>query len=311
MIETEQRLYARALEAFRLKFMPAHRGVIFNREQIYQFFGIKATTENTTYKRAIGDVLYNLSKVNKEPELEQISKSSYRIIDDKIREIPWWDAKAGDKLNIRYPYGVEDATEFGFEESIILYPGDMICLAGEGNRGKTAFALNFLFNNMNKFKESILFTSEFNPPKFRDRISHFTWVNLMDENGKPKFKVAKQEENFQDVIIPDALNIIDWINLTDEPWKISDIMDKIQNKLGNGLALVVLQKRSYKTYAVGGEASKDYASAYFTISYDKEQQSNILFVEKVKTPGEKNPNFKKFSFKIVNQGSMFHDIREE
>ncbi len=310
MTETEQGLYAKALEAFRTKFMPAHRGVSFDRKAVYDFLGIKNLPQFTAHKKAIGDMLYNLSKINKVPELEQTSKSSYRIIEGEINEIVWWEDKERRVLDIRWPYGVEDTSEFGFEDSIVIYPGDVIGLAGEGNKGKTCLALNFLLNNMDKFPDNVYFTSEFNDAKFRERIKEFEWVNIYNESGRPKFRLAKHEENFQDVIIPTALNIIDWVDLPDEPWKIGQIFKKASNKLTTGLCFICMQKRSYKPFAVGGEAAMDYASAFFTIVYDKSIPSNVLKVEKVKESGVFNPAYKKFSFGIEKGGAKIFGIQE-
>lgn len=212
-------------------------------------------------------------------------------------------------MNIKWPYGVDDGTGFGLEESIVLYPGDMAVFGGEGNVGKTTIALNLLVNNWDKFPDAYLFTKEFNENKFRDRMRKFSWANLAKPDGKRIFHLVKQEDNYQDVIVKDALNVIDWIALDDEPYRVRGIMDKIQNKLGNGLAVINLQKRTYKSYAEGGEYSKDYASAYFLVTYDSDNKCNILTVEKVKTPGKWNPNYKSWRFNI-DGGAKLYGIEE-
>ncbi len=306
-------LYARAHKAFEERFIPAHRGVTFNREKVYSFLGVKSIPEFMPYKEALGQVLYKLSdknKENKNPILEQVGRDSYRIVETELNEIIWWEDKERRILDIRWPYGAEDTSEFGFEETIVIYPGDVIGLAGEGNKGKTCLALNFLVNNLDKFPESIYFTSEFNDAKFRERIKAFDWVNIYREDRKPKFRLAKHEENFQDVLIPTALNIIDWIDLPDEPWKVGQIFKKASNKLTTGICFICMQKRSYKPFAVGGEGAMDYASAFFTIVYDKSIPSNVLKVEKVKEPGIVNPNYKKFSFGIERGGAKLFAIQE-
>ncbi len=300
--------YARAHKAFEEKFLPAHKGVVFNREKVYNFLGVRNTPQHTPLKEAIGQVLYKLSdknKDNKNPLLGQVSRDSYRIIENEINEIKWWKGDVKPVLPIRWPYGVDDATEFGFEDSIVIYPGDVIGLAGEGNKGKTCIALNFLLNNLALFPTSIYFTSEFNESKFKDRIKHFTWVNIMDDKGIPKFRLAKHEENFQDVIVPDGLNIIDWVDMPDEPWKIGQIFKKTSDKLTTGIAFICMQKRSYKKFAVGGEAAMDYASAFFSIIYDENISSNVLKVEKVKTPGKVNCNYRKYRFGIEKGAKLF------
>lgn len=319
-------LYARAHRAFEERFIPAHRGITFSREKVYAFFNLNRppktknaeglvvdSFDSTEYKEAIGQLLYKLSdrnKLNKNPLLEQVNRDSYRIVDTELNEIKWWEESTLKALDVTWPYGIDDNSEFGFERDIVIYPGDVIGIAGEGNKGKTTMALNFLLNNLDKFPESIYFTTEFNSTKFRERIKSFDWVNIYNGDGQPRFRLAKHEANFQDVLIPAGNNIVDWVDMPDEPWKIGQIFKKASEKLTTGVCFICLQKRSYKTFAVGGEAAMDYASAFFTISYDKSLVSNVLKVEKVKEPGENNPNYKKFKFGIERGGAKLFAIEE-
>jgi len=312
---TETGLYARALKRFREEFIPANRGKTFTSEEIHRFFQLDRKPNGTAVKKAIGDVLYNLSHVNKTPELEQHGKS-YRVIDRTLNIIEWWKATKGATMKINWPRGIEDNTSFGFEDSIKIYHKDLIVIAGEGNSAKTTFCLNLTVENMDTYP-IYYFTSEFNDSKFIDRMAYFDWVNIYKEDGMPKFVLAEQSEHWQDVIQPDAINIVDWIYLSDEMWKVRDIMKSIIANLNKGIAIVVLQKRTYKQVGEGGEGTKDLASVYFTIRNDKELKHPVLKVEKVKTPGTGideeahtilNPNYREWGFKIVGNGSKFHDI---
>jgi len=301
-------LYKRAKEAFEQKFMPVYQGKNFTSEDVYHFFSVDRKPNAVEFKRVLGQVLYELSQRNKSRQLEQTGRY-YRIINRTLNEIEWWNAKRGDIFPFVWPYGVEDNTSFGFDENIVIYPKDLIVIAGEGNSAKTTICLNMVVNNMDAYP-IYYFSSEFNAPKFADRMSHFDWVDIYDAKGKPKFILAEHTHHWQDVIQPNAINIIDWIYLADETWKIRDIMKSVVASLDRGIAVIVLQKRSYKTVGEGGEATKDLASVYFTIRNDKELRQPILKVEKVKTPGINNPNFKQYSFRVVQSGSKLHDIQE-
>ncbi len=314
MPEDEKGLYARALQRLRAEFMPAYRGKTFTVDDIYRFFQVDKGTNVVSVKKSISLVLYNLSHVNKEKELEQSGKT-YRIIDKSLNIIEWWRAMKGNTLQLNFPKG-DDNTSFGFEKSVKIYPKDLIVIAGEGNTAKTAFCLNLMVENMDVYPV-YYFTSEFNDAKFIDRMEHFNWINIYKEDGTPKFVLAEQSEHWQDVIQPDALNIVDWIYISDEMWKIRDIMKNIISNLDKGIAIVVLQKRSYKQVGEGGEATKDLASLYTTIRYDKELQKLVLKVEKAKTPNTgidengfaiPNPNFREWSFEIAQSGSTFRNI---
>lgn len=312
----EHGLYSRALIRLRKEFFPAYRGKGFTSDEVYRFFEISRKPNAVEAKRALGQALYNLSHVNKERELEQNGKT-YRIIDRSLNIIDWTKAIKGDTLNLNWVRSIEDNTSFGFEDSILIYPKDLIVIAGEGNTAKTCFCLNFMIENMDNYP-CFYFTSEFNESKFIDRMSYFNWVNIYKEDGNPKFTLVEQDEFWQDKIQEDAINIVDWIYLEDEMWKVRTIMKHIIESLNRGIALIVLQKRSYKQVGEGGEGTKDLSSAYFTIRNDKNLKRKVLRVEKVKSPrtgldGEGktilNPNFREWSFDIVNSGSKFFNIK--
>ena len=310
----EKGLYARALQRLREEFFLAHMGKTFTSDDVYRFFQIDRKPNAVEAKKIIAQVLYNLSSVNKKPTLEQTGKV-YRIIDRNLNIIEWWNAKKGDTLSLKYPRGVEDNTSFGFEDSILMYPAGLIVIAGEGNTAKTAWCLNFMIENMDNYP-CYYFTSEFNDAKFLDRMSHFDWVDIY-KDGKPKFTLAEHTAHWQDVIQPDAINIVDWIYIEDEMWKVRTVMKNIIAQLKRGIAVIVLQKRSYKMVGEGGEATKDLADVYLTIRNDKELKKKVLKVEKVKSPRNGvdeegntilNPNFREWSFDIVQSGSRFHNI---
>ena len=296
--------YAKAMTSFKDKFLPVNKGKSFTIEDVLRFFG--CMNDNKDARQAYYMVLYNLSEVNKNSILERSNKI-YRYINKELNLIEWHNVKEKGKLNIMWPYGIQDKTSFGFEQDIVLYEGDIIMVAGEGNRGKTAFALNFMVENMNNYPVNY-FTTEFNAMKFRDRMSEFKWASLFKDDGTPKFNVIDRHDNWQDVIQPDTINIIDWIKLDDEMWKIRAITESIQKNLGKGIAFLCQQKRSYKKDGEGGEYGKDLASVYLSLSYDEKMKTNLLYVEKVKTPGLIDPNFSKFSFNIY-RGAEFAKIK--
>lgn len=310
----DDKIYARALQRLRTEFFPAFLGKTFTSDEVYRYFLVDKMSNAVEVKKALGLALYNLSQVNKKRQLEQTGRT-YRIIDRELNVIEWWKAMRGDTLDIRYPRGVEDESSFGFEDSILVYPKDAIVIAGEGNTAKTAWCLNFMIENMDKYP-CYYFTSEFNDAKFRDRMGHFRFAELFKPDGMPKFTLVEQTENWQDKIQPNAINIVDWVYLDDEMWKVRTIIKNIIASLTRGIAVVVLQKRSHKTHGEGGESTKDLASVYLTIRNDTSLGKVVLKAEKVKTPRTVtdnghfigNPNFREWSFEVIESGSQFHNI---
>jgi len=313
--EQQEGLYTKALERMRNEFFPTQHGKTFVSDDVYRFFRVDRMDNAVEIKRSLAQVLYNLTHKNKTPELEQTGKV-YRIIDRELNVIEWWKALKGDTVKLAYPVG-DDGTTFGFEKSVVMYPGDLIVVAGEGNSAKTLWCLNFMVENLDTMP-CYYFTSEFNDAKFVDRMRHFDWVELFDKDGKPRFTVVKQGDNWQDKIQPNCINIIDWIYIDKDMFKVRGILDKMLKRVGRGILVAVLQKRSYKEFGEGGEGTKDLSSVYLTIRNDAVLKKKVLKVEKVKTPNTvddegrpiQNPNYKEWSFSTNTVGSRLHNIQQ-
>jgi len=302
MSEAKEGLYARA-HAKLLEFEPALRHKTFSTKELWELIGLQSKPEHSPFKKALADVLNNLSNINKNPLLVREGKL-YRFLDKNVPEINWWQPTEKKLIELNWPRDRDNFTSFGFEDSVVIYPGDLIVLAGEGNRGKTTFALNFLIENMDNYP-CTYYTSEFNELKFRNRIQRFDWVDVM-KDGRPKFELLPRQEHYEDLIAQrrNNVNIIDWIRMDEDPWKIRAVLDRIMTPLDQGICLVVQQKRTYKNVGEGGEGSMDLASVYLTLSNQR------LKVEKVKEPKSYDPNYKNFGFEIIGGGSKFSNIRE-
>ncbi len=167
----------------------------------------------------------------------------------------------------------------------------------------TAFCLNLLWDNMDTFPCTLM-GNEYTPGKFKRRVKTMDWANPLKENGEPKFELIERRSGWKDVIRPDNINIIDWINLDDKFYQIGMIIDGIQSKLKNGVAVLSIQKQPGKDRGLGGGFSEHLASLYLNIDFER------LTVIKAKEWTGTNPNGKMYGFSIVQGGTRFHDIRE-
>ncbi len=242
-----------------------------------------------------------LERLVKKGDLRK-SERGYHVIDKEVKHIPWTKAEKGIYFPFKWPTGRDD-TDFGFGESIKLYSKEAIVFAGESNRGKTTMAYNIIAENVDKHHIRLM-SNEPDARKLADRFSHIDWVDLTDEVGEPKFESLIVFDNHLDFILPDAINIIDWLNLGDRFWEVSKCIESYIEKLDKGIVIVNLQMTPGKDYGRGGSFGEEYASVYMTIS------EGLLKVKKVKTPGIRNPNGKMYHFSIEDYGSKFMDIYE-
>lgn len=237
----------------------------------------------------------------KQSRLEKINRT-FRYINKEKEAIDWINADVNETIDIQWPQG-RDGTKFGFDGCVCISPGDLLVVAGVSNMGKTGFAQNFLWSNMDNF-DCVLMGNEYTPVKFKRRISRMTWNSPLDENGKPKFELVRRFDNWADIIEPDKITIIDWISLpASELYNIGRVMQDIQSRLGDGIALVVIQKDEGSTLGRGRAFSEELASLYLTI--DKGRMS----VRKAKEWYNHNPNGEVYGFDITNGGTEFRNIR--
>jgi hypothetical protein len=227
----------------------------------------------------------------------------YRYIDSTLKQIDWLNSNTNDSVEIKWPYGVEDDTHFGFDGHVVIPQKSLIIIAGVTNMGKSTFALNFLWMNMDQH-HCILMGNEYEPSQFKRRANTLLDINNpVDLEGKPKFELVERYENWKDIIQPDAINIIDWINLGDKFYELGKILEGIKEKLNKGIALCCIQKDSQKSIGMGGMWGTHLSTLYLTLDY------NRMTVEKCKEWNGHNPNREMYGFDIIEHGSRFNDIR--
>ena len=245
-------------------------------------------------------VAIKLAHEVKQQKLEKLNRI-YRYINKDKDIIDWYNSNVDKTINIQWPKG-RDGSKFGFDGCVCISPGDIIVVAGVSNMGKTTFAQNFLWENMDNYP-CVLMGNEYTPVKFKRRISRMIWNDpILD--GKPKFELIKRLENWADIVEPDKITIIDWISLpANELYNIGHVIQGIQSKVGNGVGLIVLQKDESSNLGRGRAFSEELASLYLTI--DKGRMS----VRKAKEWFQHDPNREVYGFDITNGGVEFRNIR--
>jgi len=187
--------------------------------------------------------------------LERLSKNgSFRRVENKAEEIDIF-SDTDTPLNLNYPLGIESFVH--------TMPKSIIIIAGESDAGKTAFLLNFSSLNLDYYPITY-FSSEMGPTELKDRISKFT--RPITDWKKVLFK--DRGSNFQDVIEPDKINIIDYLELADDFYKVGGQIKAIFDKLKKGIALIALQKKIGSEFARGGDFTMEKARLYITLSRD-------------------------------------------
>lgn len=213
-------------------------------------------------------------------------RGSYRIVVKDADEIDFMSVQER-VLDIEWPFQIE--------KWVKILPKNIIIIAGEANAGKTAFLLNLCSLNMGKFKINY-FSSEMGAMELRARLEKFEG-NLV--HWKEYINFRERASNFADVCKPNDLNIVDYLEVTDEFYKVGGMIAEIFNKLKKGVAIIALQKNKGTDLGLGGMRSIEKARLYLSMEPGK-----LKIVKGKNWASEHNPNGMEWRFKLI-QGAKF------
>jgi len=124
----------------------------------------------------------------------------------------------------------------------VTLPRNIIIVAGEPDSGKTALLLNFVKLNMEAF-EIHYFNSEMGEMELRSRLSKFS----IPLEKWQKVHWWERSSNFADVIRPNSINVIDFLEITEGHYRIGTWIKDIHDRLRKGIAVIAIQKNAAPT----------------------------------------------------------------
>lgn len=250
----------------------------FNVRQIWNELGVN-DIEGKAYLRVILARLITSNIIAK-----TTVDGVYRRVENEKKLIDWENADPENDLKIKLPFDIHTYCK--------VYPKSIIIVAGSKNEGKTAFLMSCIMPNA--IRQIVdFYNSETGPEQLKMR---FTPLNIP---SPAPFNVYERYDNFADVIEPDHLSIIDYLDMNSEVYLVGAEIDNIFRKLTTGCAIIGLQKPPPsvsifkgikkiidRDLAYGGGFSAKRAVIYISLS------SHKLKLVYVKTPvnPKLNPN---------------------
>jgi len=212
----------------------------------------------------------------------------YKIMNKNLKPINLKDkSDVGNELDIKFPMGVH--------EFIKPMPGCIYIVAGEPDSGKSAYLMNFAKKNYKKNRVHY-FSSEMGKEEFLDRLQ-YGWPEAGEEQNMCFYE---RDGDFDQVIFPDDINIIDYLTLFDNFYLMAGLIDAISKKLKKGIAFIAIQKPRGRDEALGGDRTKDLARLYITMEY---QRMKIIKAKNWRDP-KFNPNKLSICYEL-HQGFNF------
>lgn len=176
----------------------------------------------------------------------------YRVVESNVEVINFREANSNEDFPIRWPFNLQDYVR--------ILPKSIIVVAGAWEAGKTAFLLNVARMNQNQHHVRYM-SSEMGDAEFRLRLDLF--VDMAPDDWK--IEAIERSSDYEDAILPDALNIIDYLEISDNFFLIGEKIRRIYDRLKKGVAVIAIQKATGMELARGGDFSAEKARLYLRL----------------------------------------------
>lgn len=255
-------------------------------QDIYKDLGINDPNE----KKA---VLMALSRFEKEQIIEKLpgKRGHYRTIEKEADKIDFLHADPNNWIDVKFPMGID--------KYVKLYPTNIIVCAGEKGSGKTAFCLDTARLNMGLMPVRYL-SSEMAAEELRTRLEAFDLP--ITEWSQVDFR--SRRDNFADLIDPEGINIIDFLEKYDQFWSVGGDIRAVFDKLKGGICIIAIQKDKGAESGRGGMFTREKCRLHIALG---DHKAKIDDVKIFKMPGY-NPNGLVMKYKLI-AGARF-DLQE-
>jgi hypothetical protein len=229
----------------------------------------------------------------------------FRPIDNSLKEIDLNNVDLSKKIPLKLPFEIQQYVEF--------YPKNTILVAGESNAGKTCFLYNVANLNYENLVVDFFTNNEASPQEIVKRLTPFGLPI------PPPFHIYERYDNFADVIHPDHLSIIDYLDLNSEVYLAGEEIERLQQKT-NCIVIIGMQlpppavtfergqkKLHHRNLAYGGAFTQKKPVLYLDLWHNGIPNSGICRIEKAKNRAipSIDPNNMQWKYTIDEWGAKY------
>lgn len=185
---------------------------------------------------------------------------------------------------------------FDLEKYVRVSHKSVTVVAGEKSAGKTLFLLTVAMMNCHH-QDVHFFNSESSGALLRERL---TAMDSTLESPLP-FKIYSRMYDFEDVVRPESLNIIDYLMEEEESYKTSAKIRRILDRLTRGVAVIGLQKPPGRDFGYGGYQTMSAPELYLSM----QKNSLKIVTAKSRMNGKIDPVNKQWTFLVDEKGARF------
>lgn len=224
---------------------------------------------------------------------------------------------------------------FGLSNHVRVMVGSVVVVSGTTNSGKTTFAFqavdDFLAQVATSFAPPSLIESAFalpggregsaNPPNWLRELAAkpkpVRYLNSEMSEGeilarieamgpesaerlKSRVQWCRRTHDWARAIEPDAVNVIDYLQIYDEFYRVGQLISDVQQKLRHGIAIILIQKKTGEVNPRGGEFALERARLALNLDANPSSGGGICTLRKVKAPVDylKNPQGMELDYRL-------------
>jgi len=241
-------------------------------DEVSRWTGIK-TVRTKTYLHRASD----LGDAERHPQ----RAGAYRRVLSHIGFVDYRNVEQVEPISLALPGG--------FHEYADIHPGSLIVLAGEPGSGKSTYFFNFI--RLNDHDHRIVYTStELN----RHEVN--IYLRRFEQEADPRFhrlmndwrfhfreEVARPAADYPDLIVPDAINILDWFQFSPDDYpNLDTYLRRMKSRVGSGVVLVAIQKDEGVNTAKGKQQSEYAATIHMTMWKEQGGIDGYVILKKVR-----------------------------
>lgn len=287
----------------------------FTNSMIFQEFDLKTASQKASGRKV-------LDRLVKEGLLKRIEEktATYERASVEFEPIDIDEAET-DPFPLPLPFGLSNYVK--------VLAGSVIVISGTTNAGKTAFAFQCVEAYIRQSVTSFLGTpppeSAFALPRGgvecengRPAASRLVrYMNSEMSPGELKARITamgpesakllrdhvewgNRTHGWEQVIVPDIVNVIDYLQIYDDFYRIGDHLSRIQNALKRGIAIVLIQKKTGEANPRGGEFALERCRLAINLDHNPSSGGGICTLRKVKAPVDylKNPQGMELDYRL-------------
>lgn len=241
----------------------------FTLNDCYVALEVKDAKGKASIRKAIERLCQNkqLEKIGVKGGTYRRPDTSYEVID--------LDDDIPDPLKVVLPLRLDQFCN--------IYNGMTILAEGEKSSGKSAFGIEAAWLNRNLFPGKVRYmqNGELNKQMLQIRLRMRPQDLYPVKKFGERIEFITRHKDWWDIIDPEGLNIVDYIEEHEKKYLIPDYISKIQARLTTGLAIIILQRVPGRDYGTGGAEIRNKPSVICSLKRDG--KINTIHIEDIKS----------------------------